>query len=704
MLTDRNGAFVTQLGHESEVPGVGRVVEYGYWPAAPPERVARAMLALEDRRFHDHPGINPAAMLRATWHNLTRTGRRSGASTIAMQVARMQQPGPRNLWSKAVEAGTAVALTLRYGRAAVLAHYLRLVPYGNGSHGIGHAARYYFDKPAADLSWAEIALLAAIPQAPALHNPRNPAGLARAVARGQRALTTLAAQGAIGAGEYDTAVAQLAAITMSAQPLRPDALHLVLRLRDMVERVGIARLDPADARLRTSVDLGVQARVARLAELRLTALQLVGAQQVAVLVVRRGTREVLASLGSAGYAVRHGGAFDYSAASRSPGSTLKPFLYALALQRGVLRPDEIMVDMPDRSLGMGNADGGFLGPLLPRQALANSRNIPAANLLRRIGLESAFQHLRELGVHDSEAPAAQFGLSMAIGSLPTGLDRLVRAYGALAEDGMLGDLVWYDGQRVAPPRRLMAQWAARQVTLFLADPQARLPSFQRHGTTEYPFAVALKTGTSQGFRDAWIVAWSNDFMVGVWVGRADAGPMMGVTGAQAAGAIAQAILLDLHGTSADALVAGGFAAPDGTAPVALCARTGRPDDGACGETLLEWLSAEDTLGARAEVEAPARGLADLSAEPLQRLSVVSPEHNSRHWRNPEALPRLNRITLRAAVRLPVSQVVWHVNGEPFAVTDPSAPVYWPMTPGIHRFQLWLPSGDAASRSVRIVVE
>jgi len=700
ILTDRHGAFLAQLGHEREVPGAGRIAEYGYWPVVPPDRVVRAMLALEDRRFERHPGIDPAAMLRAAWHNLAGTGRRSGASTIAMQVARMQQPGPRSLWSKAVEAGTAVALTWRYGRAAVLAQYLRLVPYGNGSHGIGHAARYYFEKPAEDLGWAEIALLSAIPQAPALHNPRNQPGLARAVARGRRALATLASQGAIGAEEHANALAQLAAFALPAHPTRPDALHLVLRLREMVDRVGVAGLDPGDARLRTTIDLGIQARVARLAETRLAALRLAGAQQVAVMVVRRGSREVLAALGSAAYAAPPGGAFDYSAASRSPGSTLKPFLYALALQQGVLRPDEILADMPDRSLGMGNADGGFLGPVLPRQALANSRNIPAAHLLRRMGLEPAFAQLRALGLHDSEAPAAHFGLSMAIGSLPTGLDRLVRAYGGLAEDGMLGDLVWYGGQRLAPPRRLMEAGAARQVTLFLADPQARLPSFHRHGTTEYPFAVALKTGTSQGYRDAWIVAWSDAFLVGVWVGRADAGPMLGVTGGQAAGAIAQAILLDLHATSADALVAGGFAAPEGSAPRALCARTGRPDNGACGPTLLEWLP-EDAGPSTAAEASP---IAGPGATPAPRLSVVSPEHNSRFWRNPEAPARLNRITLRAAAPPEVAQVVWHVDGVPFAVAAPGAAVYWPMTPGVHQFQLRLPSGEAASRPVRIVVE
>ncbi|WP_367617364.1 transglycosylase domain-containing protein [Plastoroseomonas hellenica] len=699
VLTDRHGAFLTQLGHESGAPD-GRHVDYGYWPVTPPERVARAMLALEDRRFRSHPGVDPVALLRAAWQNLASLRRRSGASTIAMQVARMQDPAPRTLWVKAVEAGTAVALTLRYGRDAVLAQYLRLVPYGNGSHGIGHAARFYFDKPAGDLSWAEIALLSAIPQAPALHNPRNPAGLARAKARGQRALATLAAQGAIGPEEYATAIAQLAAMTLPPLPLRPDALHLVLRLRDMVARQGIAGLDPTDARLRTHIDLGLQRRVARLAEARFAALHQDGARQMAVMVVGRGTREVLAAIGSAGYADTPGGAFDYTAAARSPGSTLKPFLYALALQREVLRPDEVIADLPDRSLGIGNADGGFLGPVLPRQALANSRNIPAAALLRRIGLETAFRSLRDLGLHDSAEPAAYFGLSMAVGSLPTSLDRLLRAYGALAGDGMLGDLLWYEGQPAAPPHRVLPEWAARQVTLFLADPQARLPSFPRHGTTEYPFAVALKTGTSQGYRDAWIVAWSRDYLVGVWIGRDDAATMAGITGGLGAGALAQAVLLDLHGTSADALTAGGFPAPEGTAPVALCARTGRPDDGACGPTLLEWLPAGSALAATAEPAPPADALAATAS----RLSVVTPEHNSRLWRNPEAPARLNRIALRAAVRPQAAQVVWYVDGEPFAVADPNETVYWPMAPGVHRFQVRLPSDEAVSRPVRIVVE
>ena len=286
-----------------------------------------------------------------------------------------------------------------------------------------------------------------------------------------------------------------------------------------------------------------------------------------------------------------GGAIDFTRVSRSPGSTLKPFIFALALHSGRLTPADVMEDLPEGAAGIGNADRNFLGPLLPRQALANSRNVPAANLLRKVGLDSGFEFFRDLGLHRLDAAAQSFGLSMAIGSLPTSLDRLLRAYGALADEGMLRDLVWYDGQPTAPARRLLPADVARQVTLFLSDPLARLPSFPRYGTTEFPFAVALKTGTSQGYRDAWTVLWSRDYMIGVWLGRADAGTMREVSGARVAAGLAKALALRLHGTRAGDLSDTGFAPPAGHVPVELCVFTGQHNPSGCSETLVEWLPA-----------------------------------------------------------------------------------------------------------------
>jgi penicillin-binding protein 1C len=683
MVFDRNGQFLAQFGDRLDDR-----TEYGYWVVnTVPDRVARATLALEDRRFAEHHGVDMRAVLRAVWQHLQ--GGKSGASTIAMQVARMQNPEPRTLWNKAVEAGTAVVLTARYGRDAILAQYLRLVPYGNGSHGIAHAARWYFAKPVADLSWAEIALLSAIPHAPATLNPLHPVRLEIARRRAQRILAALAGQGVIGGGEAVSARAQLAALQITPPPPRPlVALHAILRLQRMV--ADEPPRDASDPRVRSTLDLNLQTQLGALANEKLRQWRNDGAQQVALMVTRRRNRQVLAALGSAGFATLPAGRIDFTEALRSPGSALKPFIYAMALECGTLTPAQVMQDLPDSATGIGNADGGFLGALLPRQALANSRNVPAVTLLRQVGLQRAFDQLRALGLHDLDGSADRFGLSMAIGSLPTSLDRLMRAYATLAEDGVDQDLIWLQGQASAPPRPLIRLDVARQVAQFLSDATARLPSFPRYGSTEYPFTVALKTGTSQGYRDAWVVAWSQDYEVGVWVGRADAGPMTRLSGALSAADLAQAVLLHLHGVTRGDLTADAFAAPPGLHTAELCTATGQIASTACPSRMTEYV-------------AP-RPPAETPPEDSPRLSIVSPAPGSHIWRNPEVPAAMNRLLLRASVSPAVHQVVWLVDGEDFALADPAAPLYWTPLPGVHRFQIRLPLQPGASRVVRVVVE
>lgn len=709
LLLDRHGTFLTQIGHTVS-PTTARAprIEYGYWPlSSVPERVVRATLALEDRRFWSHPGVDVLAIGRALWQRL-RGERRSGASTIAMQVARMQRPAPRTLWHKALEAGTGLALTWRYGREALLAHYLRLVPYGNGSHGIAHAARWYLDKPVQDLSWAEIALLSAIPQSPTRLNPLRRAGQERAIRRGQRILLALAQQGVINAAELALAQRQLREMPVFTAPKRPEALHAVLHYARLARDGRLVLPLAAEPRLRSTLDLDLQRQVTTLARRHLDRWRDAGAQQVAVLVVERGTGDVLARVGSADYRDRHAGAIDFSRVRRSPGSTLKPLIYALALERGLLHVTDVLADLPDGAAGIGNADGHFLGPLLPRQALANSRNVPATNLVRALGLETTFRFLRTLGLHDLDTPADHFGMGMAIGAVPTTLEQLVRAYTALSDDGRLLDLRWYEGQPQREPARVLSVDSARLITSFLADPLARLPSFPRYGPLEYPFPVAVKTGTSQGYRDAWAVAWSARYLVGAWLGRADHGPMTQVSGIRSAARLVQAILLQAHGTRPGEIEDASFPPPPGRVAVELCVFSGKRSAGDCGQTLREWVEPhalppwEDAVALSRDAGAPLPSAAP-GDTPLQ-LSIVAPEHNSRLWRNPEAPPALQRLVLKAIVTPPVPQVVWYVDGAPFAVSAPDAPVLWPLQPGAHRFQVRVPLRAEASRPVRIVVE
>jgi len=707
IVYDRHGTFLAQFGDDLAARDGVRLTEYGYWPVDPlPARVVSASLALEDRRFWSHPGVDPRAVLRAAWQDLSGLRRRSGASTIAMQVARMQHPEARTLWAKAVEAGTALALTARYGRAAVLAQYLRLVPYGNGSHGIGHAARWYFAKPAADLSWAEIAVLCAVPQAPGAYNPLRPDGLRRARVRAGRIMDALRGQDVVTDAEYRAAVAQLAMLQPGPAPQRPaDALHPILRLCDMLTQAP-APPHPSDDRVVASLDLGVQRMVATLLRGELAPWRSVGAQQASAIVVQRGTNAVLAAVGSDSYGDARGGAIDFTRAIRSPGSTLKPFLYAAALQRGLLHPADMLDDGPGRSAGIRDADSRYLGPLPPSQALANSRNVPAVDVLRRLGIGAGFDLFHALGLHALDAAPDSLGLAMAIGALPTSLDRLADAYAALGDDGMQRDLQWYQGQPEAPPRRVFSIAAAREVGLFLSDPLARLPSFARYGSTEYPFAVAVKTGTSQGYRDAWTVAWSREFLVGAWVGRSDAGTMAGLGGTDSAAELVRAVLLALHHTVAGELSDTSLAVPEGYEPAAVCAGPAETPEDTCSRTLLTWLPSALPSGLPADGSPRAAASARVAqpADTVVRLSVVTPEAGSRIWRNPDVPAAADRLVLRAKTAPHVPQVVWYVDGTPFALTDPDVPVTWPLRVGEHHFQIGLPLRSERSRAVRLVVE
>lgn len=681
IVLDGNGGFVTQAGHESLRPDGRRQVEYGYWRTVPPPRVVAATLALEDRRFRSHPGVDPLAVLRAAWGHLV--GRSSsGASTLAMQVARMQRPRPRTLWAKSVEAGVAVALTARYGRDAVLAQYLCLAPYGEGSHGIGHAARWYFGRDADELDWSQTALLAAIPQSPTRLRLRRPDQRLRS--RAAHTLELLAASGTLSASDAQRARALLTDPGLVPRPHRPGWLPTVLRLQAMAATVPTA----AEPVLHAALDPVLQADVASSAMEALRGWQAEGAGAAAVMLVRRRSREVLAAV-SVGVS-DDGRMIDFTATERSPGSTLKPFLFAEALDRGLLVPQDVLADRPEVLPGIDNADHAFLGPLLPRQALANSRNIPAAALLRRIGLEPGFDFLRRLGLHHLDGNGDRFGLAMAIGALPTQLDRLMQAYGTLADDGMEQDLDWLQDIGRDPPRRLISSDSARLVTRFLSDPMARLPTFPRYGSGEFPFAVALKTGTSQGYRDAWTIAWSGQFEVGVWVGRADGRPMAGLSGGRVA-MLAQSLLLSLQGANRTDLTAGDLARPSGTAEE-LCTATGATAP--CPSRLMEF------------VRSRGRPPPTARPEPIDTdlLQIVQPTPDLHVWRNPETPPALDRLVLRATARGTVRQLVWLVDGAPAAMGAPGMPFYWPLQPGRHRFQVKLPLQDERSVPVSVVVD
>lgn len=711
VVADASGAFIAAIESSS---GGG----YGHWPiSAIPQRVVRATLALEDRRFSHHPGVDPLAVARALVSNLT-SRRRVGASTLAMQLARMQRPGARTIWRKLTEMSSAVFMTARHGREAVLRGYLSRVPYGNRIHGIGAAAQTYFAKPPADLSWAEIAFLTAIPQAPRQGNPYATAGRERTVARARLALARLHGEGVLGGSEWRAALQQLTQLRVLPRPRRPaTAMHAIVAMRSQ-----LAGRPDSPPMVNTTLDMGLQRRTTGVVAAALDRFRNAGAEQAAAVVVRLQDFAVRTWVGSSGYADRDG-AIDYVRVPRSAGSTLKPFAYAMALERGVIKPDTVLFDVPGRS-GISNADRGFLGPLLPRQALANSRNLPAVRVLRRLGLHRAYWTFAELGLHRAHRAPEHYGLGVVLGALPVTLEHLVTAYGALASDGRLRPLRWF-AHDVGVPRSVLSQASARLVTTFLADPQARMPSFQRMGLTDLGAHVALKTGTSQGYRDAWALVWSRTHLVGVWFGRPDAQPMDRLTGASAA-AVAGVVLrlADRHEDGG-----GPFPSPAGYRPATLCATTGMAMHAGCSRASREWLSQlprrarvrhtvlDSRTGRRADASTPARfarlvsvvgalplvaGHSSLAATPT--LRIVSPPPGARLVRLPDVPASRQSVGLRAAGVAPGQLLHWSVDGRPFATAPADASVRWQLWPGHHRVSVRADMGREHRHEVTLWVE
>jgi penicillin-binding protein 1C len=734
-LADRHGKFLL-AGHPSDATGE-QPRSLGFWPVKqrPPKRIVAATLAIEDRAFFDHGGVELSAVARAVWQNVKAGRRISGASTLAMQVARMQRPQARTWSAKITEAATAIALVQRNGHDAVLAHYLRLAPYGNNVHGAGFAARWYFDKPLADLSWAEAAFLAGLPQAPGRMNPYTKGGLRRATARAHRVLDALAHENALDRAALALARAELNTLSIRPRPERPaETLHAALRLAAL----------PGPPDRRASLDFEVQTQVIAAIESAMPDLLQRGAQEAAAMVIDTQTWQVRAAVGSRDWAQ---GALDFTRIPRSPGSVLKPFIFASAVEQGLIDQTTVLDDLARTRDEIGNADGRFLGPMLPAMALANSRNVPAVHLVDRLGVPEVFDLFRRLGLHAETSAGQRYGLGLAVGALPTRMIDTLTAYTALAGDGRLRTIQWFAEAASTPGPRIFRESTVRQIAGFLSDPQARLPSFPRMGHSELPFPAAVKTGTSAAWRDAWTVAYSERFLVGVWVGRPDGQPMQRITGYRAGARIAKQILLDLHPESRQGLSDLGFRPPAGWQRTAVCALSGYAPTAACDAQVhvhrapnsapLEpcehhvRLRVDARTGLPAMADTPlamteARTFVDLPdryaswmqrrglkrppyrrpAQPVAtataRVNILEPLNGTEVIRDPEAPDGVTTLALRAAAP-PDTQVLWEIDGAPIAVSEAPHTLRWPVEAGAHTILARIALTNVEAKPVRIVV-
>ena len=477
----------------------------------------QALLTYEDRWFWRHPGVNPWALLRAGGQWL-RDGRIvSGGSTLTMQVARLLDPHSRTPWGKAKQLLRAVQLEAHLSKSEILTLYLQRAPFGGTIEGVEAASWAYLGKPAARLSQAEAALLAVLPQSPSRLRPdRHPQ--AAQIAR-DKVLQRMAALGVWSADEVADA---------RIEPVVARSLQSPMNAALLAER--LRRAWPGEARIESTIDAGLQ----RTLEERLAAYfsQLPERTSAALLVVDNASMEALAYVGSVSFGDKARlGHVDMVQAWRSPGSTLKPFLYALALDDGLIHSESLLIDAPQSFGGYrpGNFDAAFNGPVGAAEALRLSLNVPAVDLLDRVGPARFSARLANSGVELKYPRGAKPNLALILGGTGARLEDLVGAFAALNREGLSGR-VRYTRADASDDRRLMspgAAWIAREI--LAAHPR---PGY---GTGTFDVAsrprVAWKTGTSYGFRDAWAIGSTRRYTVGVWVGRPDGTPLPGQYGA-----------------------------------------------------------------------------------------------------------------------------------------------------------------------------
>jgi penicillin-binding protein 1C len=486
-------------------------------------RYLAMLTAFEDKRFGRHLGVDPLALGRAA-EQLVRNGRIvSGGSTLTMQVARLLDgEHHRTAVGKLRQIARALALEQRLDKTAIRRLYLRLAPFGGNIEGVRAASLAWFGKEPARLTLGEAALLVALPQAPEARRPDRYTETARRAR--DRVLARVHAAGVISAEEAREA--QREAIPHTRRDFAKLAPHLA---------EAELRRDPQRAVHRLTLDRDAQARLELLA--REHAQTLGPKLSVALLAIDHHSGEVLAHVGSADYfdEVRHG-AIDMTQIVRSPGSTLKPLIYGLAFERGLAHPETLIEDQPTRfgTWAPKNFDEDFHGTVTVREALSQSLNIPAVKVLAAVGPARLVGRLRRIGLEPVLPARTEPSLAIALGGVGLRLTELAALYATLARGG---EAIRLTHRRDEPPSaaptpapvRLLGSAAAWYVTDILKD--APPPANAKGG------AVAYKTGTSYGYRDAWAVGWDGRLTIAVWVGRPDASSTPGLTGRSAAAPI-----------------------------------------------------------------------------------------------------------------------------------------------------------------------
>ncbi|MEH2418763.1 penicillin-binding protein 1C [Nostoc sp.] len=649
-----------------------------------------AILAAEDGSFYHHGALDMKAVIRASKEAIHAKRIVSGASTITMQLARMLDPVPRSFSGKLSEIWLSWRLTAGMNKDEILAAYINRLPMGGNIYGVEAAAQTYFSIPASELNLAQASLLAAIPNNPTYFNPYE--HWERLKQRQKYVLNRMVQEsyisGAIAARTHTEKV-----VFQSRQRGIIAAPHFLFWLASQLSEMQTEEISPRlqNSPIRTTINRPLQQFVEAQVQQVISSLAANNVHDAAALVIDNRTGEVLAYVGSPDYFNEAKlGRNDGVQALRQPGSTLKPFIYELALEKGLIRPNTILPDVPAHYAIPGaklysptDYTERFLGPVRVRIALANSMNVPAVRVLEKVGVETFLERLHQLGFEHLNQTPEHYGLGLTLGSGEVSLWELARAYLTIARQGDATPLVsTFSNSPLPTPYSLLPKHTIWQlITNILSDRHARATAFGVDSVLNLPFPSAVKTGTSSNYRDTWTVGFTTDYTVATWVGNFNGEPMRQVSGVTGAAPLWNRIMLHLHEHQEPA----GFPSPEGLVQLPICAISGlrpRPD---CTSVVQEYFYPEDKSNYEGENQFNLPPEYDEWLAKQQQpnftstnLRILSPHHGDLFLLYPgeEAKQKLE-FKLAGNKSAPVE---WWLNGEKLDTASANS-LFWYLRPG-----------------------
>ncbi len=653
-----------------------------------PQLLIDAFVLAEDQRFFDHRGVDWRARAHAMVQNLSARRLVRGASTITEQSVRIAYPRPRTVWSRWLESFEAGRLERRFDKVEILEFYLNQVPYARQRRGVSEAARAYFDRDLDTLSVKETLALAVLVRSPSRLDPER--GSRQIQVPIERLARRMHAAGLLAAHELDE-IQRMPLLVVRPQPL-VDAAHFVRWLRPRLP-------DSPSGGRRTTLDANLQRQVQAILDHRLDELGERRVSDGAVLVVDHQSDEILAWVNGGGFAKAVAGQVDKVLASRQPGSTLKPFVYATALESGwtaaTVINDAPLVGVVGHGMHeFRNYSRNFYGPLRVRQALANSLNVPAVKALAFAGRGRTLERLRELGFETLSEHPDFYGDGLALGTGEVSLYSLVGAYAALARGGESRPLGGLAEGPVGVGRRVFSGEVASLIGSILSDSKARQLEFGNGSVLDLPIETAVKTGTSTDYRDAWAVGFSHRYTIGVWMGNVDGQPMAEVTGSTGPGLVLRAAFAEVHRHQqprslklSRRLALHSICRQSGARPVASC------------PTAVEWFRPGRQPLASCDSHAAVPGPISAATE----IRLASPTPGLHLALDPRIPDSLERFPLRLADSAGVRQVDWIVDGRIASVTRGESEYLWPLERGSHsaRARVWLRSGGQPQETAQV---